>query len=165
MQVIDGNLLECDARYICHQCNCVTNGAAHLAQDVFMKYPYADVYSYRSYKVQSIPIYDPPEGERMGDILIRGNGEDQRYVIAMLAQYYPGFVRYADSGKDGNEVRRNAFAECLNKIAEIPDLHSVAFPEGIGCGAAGGDWNLYLQLIQNFSNQVDAPVTIFHFEP
>ncbi len=154
MQILNGNLFDSEAKYICHQCNCVTNRAAHLAKDVFAKYAYANVYNHRPTQC------DPPEGERMGDIIIRGNGEDQRYVIAMLAQYYPGISKFPEGSRDGNKRRHLAFVECLDKIAEIPDLHSVAFPYGIGCGAAGSDWTLYLQEIQKFSTKVDATVTV-----
>ena len=42
------------------------------------------------------------------------------------------------------------------------NLVSIAFPMGIGCGLAGGDWNVYLNLIKQFKiNNPNTKVTIY----
>ena len=81
-------------------------------------------------------------------------------MINMLGQYYPGKAKFPDGSRDGHKAREEAFKQCLIKIRQIPDLHSVAFPWMIGCGAAGGDWSVYLALLKHFSNTVDAEVEI-----
>ena len=35
---------------------------------------------------------------------------------------------------------------------QLPDLKSIAFPFQIGCGLAGGDWNVYLNETERFAN-------------
>jgi O-acetyl-ADP-ribose deacetylase (regulator of RNase III) len=140
VEVITGNLLSSDATYIVHQCNCVTTKAAHLALSVFTQFPYANVYSSRK------------EKSRMGEIEVRGNGKDKRFVIAMFAQKYPGKSKYSN---DTYEIREKAFAECLRGIEGISGVHSIAFPWQIGCGAAGGDWIRYKQMIDNFAERVE----------
>lgn len=150
LNTIDGNLLDATTKYIAHQTNCVTNRAAHLSAAVFSRYPHADVYSGR------IVPNDP------GTISIKGNGTDLRYVINMFGQYYPGSPRYPNSAKDGFEVRKKYFFNCLKAIAEIPDLNSIAFPYGIGCGAAGGDWSFYHSLLNKFAHfKSDTSVFIY----
>lgn len=142
LEIINGDLFDAKEKYLLHQCNCVTNRAAHLAKDVFDKYPYADVYSGRA--IESVP----------GTIDIRGNGADQRYVINMFGQYYPGGPKYPLSAKDGTTIREKYFHKCLLKVAQIPDLESVALPWRVGCGAAMGNWDHYLGTITNFANFV-----------
>jgi O-acetyl-ADP-ribose deacetylase (regulator of RNase III) len=143
IEVITGDLFEASEQYICHQCNCVTNKAAHLAKDVFNRFPYADIYSGRLNP-------DAP-----GTVIIKGNGQDQRYVAALLGQYYPGFPKYPDSNLDGTKVREKYFHRALVRLAKTPGLQSVAFPWKIGCGAAGGSWEHYLGTLENFAKYVE----------
>ncbi len=140
----NGNLLDSTEKYIIHQTNCLSQKAAHLAFDVFKRFPYSDVYSNR--KEQDIP----------GSISIKGNGIDQRFVINLFGQVYPGSPKYPDSTLDGFKIREKYFHQALLKIAKIPNLISVAFPDHIGCGAAGGNWNNYLGTLNNFAKFVHA---------
>jgi len=149
LEVVRGDLLQATEQFICHQCNCVTNRSAHLARIVFQHFPYADIYSKRV-----IP-------DELGNIVIRGNGKDQRYVIALLGQYYPGRSKYPRGKKDGVLTREVAFMHCLDKVLLIKNLRSVAFPWKIGCGAAGGDWETYRRLIKFFAELVKSPVKIY----
>jgi O-acetyl-ADP-ribose deacetylase (regulator of RNase III) len=144
IEVITGDLFEAPEQYICHQCNCVTNRAAHLAKDVFERFPYADIYSGRVSP-------DAP-----GTVIIKGNGQDQRYVAALLGQYYPGFPKYPDSALDGPKVREKYFHRALIHLAKTPGLQSIAFPWKIACGAAGGNWEHYLGTLENFAKYVEA---------
>jgi len=157
--IIDGDLLESDTKYICHQCNCVTRRAAGLAAKMFKQYPWADIYSRRS----DGHCCMPPAGQRMGDIVISGNGTDKRFIINMLAQFHPGKPALPESSHDGSEARQLAFAYCLLKMLRIPDLHSVAFPWGIGCCMAGGDWGKYLPMIERFAAKTRANVSIYRY--
>lgn len=144
LEIVTGDIFDSKEKYLCHQCNCVTNRAAHLAKDVFARYPYADVYTGRT------------NPDKPGTIIVKGDGQDQRYVIACLGQYYPGKSKYPYSTLDGIEVRQKYFYQCLLRIAQLPDLESIAFPWRIGCGAAGGAWDIYLGNITNFANYVEA---------
>lgn len=156
---IEGNLLESEEKYICHQCNCVSRKSAHLAYDIFKKFPYSNVYSHRIYP------HKPLKGEEAGDIIIRGNGIDHRYVIALMGQQFPGSPKYPNSKLDGYLARKNYFHSCLDKISKIEELESIAFPWGIGCGAAGGNWDEYLNMIEEFSNCVSAKVFMYKLQP
>ena len=35
----------------------------------------------------------------------------------------------------------------------LPELKSIGFPYGIGCGLAGGDWNKYERLLEGFAER------------
>lgn len=148
---IEGNLLECPHKYICHQVNCVSSYAAGIARCIFDQFPYSDIYSHRE-KCGRDEL--PLPGEEPGNIIVKGNGKDERFVINMLAQFYPGAPKYIDSPKDGFIARQNYFKRCLSKIEDIIDLDSVAFPYKIGCGIADGNWNIYEKLIDDFAKNM-----------
>jgi hypothetical protein len=44
------------------------------------------------------------------------------------------------------------------------NLDSIAFPNGVGCGAAGGDWAIYLKMIEGFASRTSARVAIYKLE-
>lgn len=142
LEIITGSLFDATEKYICHQCNCVTNKAAHLAFDMFEKFPHSNIYAPRT------------SPDKPGHIIIKGNGQDERYVIALLGQYYPGKSKYPLSTLDGVPAREKYFYHSLLRLSKVPDLESIAFPWRIGCGAAGGDWEHYLEMITNFANYV-----------
>jgi O-acetyl-ADP-ribose deacetylase (regulator of RNase III) len=140
LKTITGDLLDATEKYIAHQTNCVSRGmAAGIARDIFDKYPYSNIYANRT------------KNETPGTIDIRGNGDDQRFVINMNAQHYPGSSRYSESAIDDLEYRRKYFHQCLLKISKIDNLESIAFPFKIGCGIAGGNWDHYLKMLETFA--------------
>lgn len=151
VEVNTGNLLEAEEQYIVHQVNCVTNKAAHLAAFVFAKFPHADIYRSRKAGEFGVP----------GTIVVRGDGNSERLVINSLSQYYPGSPRFPASAKDGYAARLGYFRSCLKAIEKLPGLTSIAFPVGIGCGAAGGDWKQYRAEIDAFAERVKIPVTLY----
>lgn len=155
VEIITGDLLTAPEKYIVHQTNCVSEGkAAGLAYYLFKAFPHADCYSGRV--KPSIP----------GTIDIRGGGFNGRLVVNLMGQYYPG-GSYDFEGDDA-EDRKHYFHRCLNRLAKIDNLESVAFPYCIGCGIAGGDWNWYLNMINKFADfvakQQGAKVVIYQRE-
>lgn len=150
IEIITGDLLEAKEKYIAHQCNCLTQNSAGTAKAIFDKFPYANTYERRVRLPDGTnSIIDTP-----GTIIIMGNGQDQRFVINMYAQYYPGKSKYPKSTLDGTPVRLDYFYKCLLRVAKIPDLESIAFPWRIGCNLGGGDWEHYLGTLTNFAQYV-----------
>jgi len=144
IEIITGDLLEAKEKYIIHQTNCLSNkGAAGIAGALFDKYPYADCY------------LDRAEPSKPGTIDIRGNGADKRYIINLHGQVYPGGIRYPLSDLDGQAARRKYFYNGLLRVAQIPNLESIALNWRIGCGIAGGDWLYYLGTINLFEKYVN----------
>ena len=135
MSVIKGDLLEVDEQIIVHQCNCVTSKSKGLATDVFEKYPYSNVYT----------IFPRVPGE----VLITYPEEKGPIVAAFLAQYYPGRSRPGDSRTE----RLKWFRECIRSLTifmKERGINRVAFPFKIGCGLAGGIWEDYLRILEEF---------------
>lgn len=151
IKTIRGDLMKATETYLCHQCNCVTNRSAHLAKSVFKNFPYADVYTHR--KQHSKP----------GSIELRGDGKEQRFVVALFGQYYPGVTKYPNSPKDGWNARFKYFTQALEELKKLPE-GSFAFPWRIGCGAAGGKWEHYYEAIKGFSESINSDVVIYRLD-
>ena len=156
---IDGDLLESKEKYIVHQANCTSIGAAGLARHMFNKFPYSDIYSCRKRtRIRFDSVRDEP-----GTIIIRGNGDSERYVIGLMGQYYPGGPSCSEPALDSPKARTKYFQQGLLKVAQIPALESVAFPYQIGCGLAQGDWDIYYKMLRDFSENLvpEADVYIY----
>jgi O-acetyl-ADP-ribose deacetylase (regulator of RNase III) len=140
IKFVTGDLTDATEKYIVHQTNCVSHYAAGIATAIFDKFPYANVYAGRV------------EEDRPGNIVVCGNGKDQRYVVNLMGQFYPGGIH--QSIIDDERARRDYFYKGLLRLANIDNLESVAFNYRIGCGIAGGDWEWYKGTIENFSKFV-----------
>lgn len=158
IHIVQGDLRKATEKYICHQCNSITKTGANLAKSIFRCFPHADIYTPRLY-ADHLPLPD----EYPGNIIIKGDGENQRFVINLIGQFYPGRPKYPDSVTDGLLARQRYFKECLEKIEQIHNLESIAFPYKIGCGAAGGDWNIYWYTLVLFAERVPASVVIYQW--
>jgi len=150
LEIVKGDLLVAKEKYIAHVCNAVSNQAGGLAYYLFKKYPHANIYKNRPYP------YIPQGPDFPGHIVKSGDGsEEKRFVINMIAQYYPGTPVSVNSLKDGTQKREYYFSRCLYAITYISDLESIAFPYKIGCGLAGGNWEAYLRMIRSFEDQIN----------
>lgn len=160
----NGDLLKCDAKYICHQCNSLTKTGAGLAKRMFGLFPYADIYKKRGgdWTPDKVTL---SHSEYPGNILVMGNGNSERFIINMMGQFYPGPPKFPDSKLDGTKSRERYFKSCLDRIAAIKDLESVAFPWKIGCNLAGGNWDNYFKMISNFADHMDSIAKVFIYKP
>lgn len=148
VHIIEGiSILHARDSHICHQCNCVTKHAKGLAKSIFTKFPYADTYS-KSNIVR-----------KCGTIHVKSRKgtchPDDKVIINMYAQHYPGKNKY-------NKPRQTYFQSCLDEIVKIQGITSIAMPWNIGCGLAGGNWNIYFLLIRRFARSNKIHVTLYN---
>ena len=150
--IINADLLTATETYIAHQCNCISTDAKALAKSLFDKYPYANTYKKRIYK--NVQTHTQP-----GTIDVL---EGHPQIINMYAQYYPHIAKY---NNDTQEKRIVWFQECLTHISNIENIkhQTIAMPYNIGCGAAGGNWNIYSKMIEDFANDNQIYVTLYKF--
>lgn len=135
------NILECDELYLIHQCNCISISAKGLAKTIFELYPEANTY------------INPQFKREVGTISCHKISTTDKTIINIYAQRYPGISKYNDT----TNQRIIWFKSCLNLISEIPNIQSIAVPYKIGCGLAGGNWEKYLDILNNFvkDNKID----------
>jgi O-acetyl-ADP-ribose deacetylase (regulator of RNase III) len=141
---VRGDLLAHDADYIVHQCNCRTTRAWGLAYSLFGSFPHADTYT-----VPSDPKLAPMPPKRVpGTFTLHGGpGTGLRGVINLYGQDAPGKASAAET----KAQRLTWFQNALLQLADVPNLKSVAFPHGIGCGLAGGSWKQYEAALVEFA--------------
>lgn len=131
--IVSGNLLDSREDYIAQQCNCITTKGLGLSKVIFDAYPAANDYLLRK---------TSKEHSVMGTIRVHDRTETGApfTIINMMAQYYPGKPKPSYGTLDNTLARHKAFQMCLDQIAKIPGIKSIAMPYNIGCGYAGGRW-------------------------
>jgi O-acetyl-ADP-ribose deacetylase (regulator of RNase III) len=158
-EVVEGNLLDAKESCIVHQCNCTTTRAAGLAAQLHEKFPWCDIYSKRN-------GYDLGH---IGEALISGNGKDRRYVASLISQIYAGgpsdktqfYVPHLDEViADNNNTRVMLFQRALEDLASN-GITTFAFPWGIGCGLAKGNWKTYEKILREWANKNKLVVRVY----
>lgn len=127
-EIIREDILNSTADYICHQVNCQNAMGSGVAKAIYTKYP--EVKSeYHKFCSQAKSPYD-----LLGEIQIVPIQRAGLSVINIFGQLNYGRqqgIRYTEY---------QALKDALLKINKLCSGKSVAFPYGIGCGLAGGDW-------------------------
>lgn len=141
-----GDLFSTDAKYICHQVNCMGKMGSGIARAVREKFPNV----YKAYtELCSSDEYTPDY--LLGSVLFVRCGA--QIIANLFAQRY--------YGRDGSQYTDyKAFRGCLQQIREnVPIGSSIAFPHGIGCGLGGGKWEIILPMIEEeLSNDYEIEV-------
>ena len=130
-----GDVLESDAEIICHQTNCLGVMGAGIALQIKNKYPLV----YKKYKHYC---------ERLGKNDAFGTAQfckidDSRYICNLFGQMHcNAYERQTDY-----EALNNAVKEMLTKIkCNNVLVKKIAIPKLLGCGLAGGDWNIVKEI-------------------
>lgn len=142
MEIINGNILDVTEGIIVHQVNCKGVMGAGLAKQIRNKYPEV----YRSYV--SI-IKNSTEDELLG----YAQPVSVNNTLSVLNLF--GQIGY---GTSKVQTDYKAFEYALSRFSDtynyIKDKHNnnipIYFPYGIGCGLAGGDWNIISKLIDKY---------------
>lgn len=146
IKIIESDILKSNSQFIAHQCNLKSNYARGVAEVIFNKYPAANDYKTRSKNSDA--------WEKMGSVICH-KVEDGKFIINMFAQVFPGKASTSKDSPDSTDNREFAFKTCLNKIPKVISSYnvvkpSISFPFGIGCGLAGGNWNRYYNMLEEF---------------
>lgn len=135
IKIVDGDILEATEDIIGHQVNCQGVMGAGLAKQIKDKYPI--VYNgYLNYCKNRNPH------ELLGEVqLIQVTNE--KYISNMFAQLNYG-------RKNINYTDYESLIKCLKYLKQLARKYdkSIALPYGIGCGLAGGDWDIVYEIIE-----------------
>ena len=155
-QEIEGDLLQLrninSPLFIVHQTNCVSQSARGLAKHVFAQHPYADTYKKKKKKKEKI-AYIRTAGTcsfHKGPTLT---------VVNLYGQHGPGknynrkkYPHIIDDKKARVNFFKSAIEDLRSKLTlSKEEEKTVAFPFGIGCNLAGGDWTVYYAMLQQFA--------------
>lgn len=143
IQIINGDIFNAfndGCNVICHQVNCQGSMNAGLAEEIAKRWP---------------------EVKRDYQNLCMENGINQllgTYIFTPIEE--GGIVSIfgqAYYGRDKNRCYTSygALARAFHLIHECLHVKKIAVPYGIGCGLAGGDWNVVMKIISNEFNYAD----------
>lgn len=127
MRMIDGDILTVNRGIVVHQVNCQRVMGAGLALQIRKKYPR----HYEDY-VSRIP--------HLGGLVI-SQINSELYVIGVYGQ-----ERYGKSGRQTDYAALEKGLKAVKRIAAEKHL-PVYVPYGIGCGLAGGSWDVVKQIV------------------
>lgn len=160
MKIIQGNLLTSDEPIIAHQCNCVTTNSFGLANSIAQVYPWADHYLHRRISYANYAIYE--DRDVPGTIKIYNNG--QKIIICMFGQYMQGAPQkyriIGDMVEDTKINRLEWFKMALGEIEKLK-IERIAMPFMIGCGLAGGEWNQYYKILEEWNIKTGIEVVLY----
>lgn len=125
-----GNLLEADEQIIVHQVNCQGVMGAGLAKAIRNKWP--QVYD----KYRRICTEYTPES-LLGKVLPVTVGD--KIILNVFGQ-----LNY---GREGVQTSYEALELALRKIESKYMFQKIAFPLNMGCGLAGGNWDIVSAMI------------------
>ena len=136
-----GDLLRSDCALICHQCNCLGSMGSGIAKQI--REEYSEVFA-------PYQAYCKKYGAKMlGQILIVPcSATPSRLIVNMFSQneYYPRTKVHTEYDK---------FRSCCEKIKSYvkdnyanTSLVKIGFPDHIGCGLAGGNWDVVKQILE-----------------
>ena len=148
--VTDGDLVRAkDIDIFVHQCNCFATMGAGIAKQIAAAYPEVKEADKQNFKKKG--AYG-----QLGTIL-PVCCHDRRVCVNMYSQFHYG---------KGKQTDYEAFSKCLRELtwfAKDRPEKIIGFPYGIGCGLAGGDWNVVEEMLREFSEKVPNDVCIVRF--
>lgn len=145
----EGNILEGNQDIIIQQVNCLSVMGAGLAKQIRDKYPHV----FTLYKIHC-DVHKSNREKLLGQVLFV-NTSDGKVIANAFGQL--GF------GRDKVQTDYEALEAALWKVKAyaIKNKLTVSLPEGLGCGLAGGDWNIVYGLIKEVFHDYD--VTIYKY--
>lgn len=138
----DGN------KIICHVCNDIGAWGAGFVLAISKRWPLPED-AYRRWSKDSIEGFPPFELGQIQPIQVA----DDIWVCNMVAQ---DGIRYADEPP----IRYHALQDCLKRVATLAqNLNASIHMPRIGCGLAGGKWELVERIIGQELGEF--PVTVY----
>lgn len=147
LETKNGNALEPKKGLILHQTNCMGVMGAGIALQIAKKWPEAEK-EYVKYCLQAAPrdLLGTVQFTPLTDDLWLGN---------LFCQVSPG----------PRATVYEAYPKVLREaVEEFDEDFPVHIPFGIGCGLAGGDWDVVLPMLEFYLAPFDE-VNVWRFEP
>lgn len=162
---VEGNLLDSNVDFICHQVNCQGAMRSGIAKAIRDKWPVVyDEYKAKFDDMEAKLIEMCSSWESQLDVseVLLGDTQfvkvnDKQTVVNMFAQQYYGY--------DGRRYTSyDAFWSCLGAIKDYaPHGFSIGFPDHIGSVRGGANWNVIKTMIEEVLGE-DYDVYIYKLE-
>lgn len=142
----EGDLLKSDCTTILHQANCHSTMGAGVAKSIAKIYPEAEL-------VDSNSDYSPEDKFGKFTYAVTESGVT---VANLYGQYNTGIGLQTDY-KMMNSALNYFLYSAKAGLGNNVNLNKVGVPYGMGCGLAGGDWEIVKDMLERASlkHQVD----------
>ncbi|MGE7840657.1 macro domain-containing protein [Lysinibacillus sp. NPDC093712] len=149
INIVKGDILNTDKEIIGHQVNCLGVMGAGLAKQIKSKYSE----TFFEYKKICDEHTDNRE-DLMGHVYMAHNSNGK--IIANI-------FSQLDVGRNERKTDYKKLKEGLKKVCKYAKENnlSVALPYRIGCGLAGGNWNIVYKIIDSVFEEYE--VTLYEF--
>ena len=153
------NIIYAREKYIMQQCNCLTITSYGLSKTLAEYFPHGDAYKGRR-RMGKRNCAIKQDRVEPGSVSILEGEENLPQIICLYAQFRPGKTTstysYPTDYPDQDTDRVGYFEECLDCLLEYfeDECVNIAVPYKIGCGLAGGNWESYLKLLNNFHSKL-----------
>lgn len=154
----EGDIFASNAEVICHQVNC--QGVFGRGMDGQVKKLFPEVE--KTYKKMTKQWTEQAGGKTkslLGRVSAQPVEKDGRWFL--IANLYG----QDDYGKKGLFTDCAALEKAMTEIRDFLDIRgkqeTVAFPYGIGCGSAGGDWKVVEDMIHRVFDGYGGQVQIY----
>lgn len=146
-----GNILDTERDILVHQVNGLGVMGAGLAKQIATRYPHVEI----AYKKFVNAEASAPEDLLGTSLIVPAN---ERLDIANV-------FGQARVGRDKRQTDYKALERALLAVAirAQSENKTVAIPYKLGCGLAGGDWDVVSEMIDRAFDGVD--VGIYHYTP
>lgn len=150
ISVLKGNLLEArnanGPTVLCHQVNCKGVMGAGVAKAIRERWPLV-FERYQEWCKDELPLL----GEFQPICVENGDKPNSLWVVNIFGQ---------DGHGSGRQTNYGAVAKSFNKLAVWHEKHHsdarIYIPYLMGCGLAGGDWEVYSEIVEFFLPNVVA---------
>ena len=140
-----------------HQVNCFGVMGGGLALQIANKWPQV-LTEYRSYIKKCLEI--ATRNNLLGTChAVEIKGRKKCWIANIFGQYDVG------GGLQTNYEALHKALKHLKRIMDAYGLTSIALPVRLGCGLAGGDWNVVLAMIDDVFGKSTIQVTLVKFNP
>lgn len=134
---IKGNLLDTEIQHIAHGVNCQNVMGSGVARALYEKWSEVKSEYHKLFNQMEMPM-----------------GLDTKYYLGIVHKVtssdkiiYNLFTQNFYSNRKIRNANYAAIAKCFRRLAE-EGIQEIAIPR-IGCGLAGGDWNIVKQIIND----------------
>lgn len=145
-----GDLLKSHCNVIAHQANCMGIMGAGIAKQIASIYPEA----YRADREYKIPVGSRERLGRFSYAKVIHQGRT-RIVVNLYGQY-----RYGRGLHTDYEALESAVRSLLKKLQNLKHV-KLGMPYGIGCGLAGGDWNIVYPMLSRLSDEYQCDIHLY----
>lgn len=140
MKTIKGDLvaraLNGEYDVIIHGCNCFNTMGSGIAPKIVKAFPSVRI-------IDNLTIKGDPN--KLGTISFAYDSERDLFIVNAYTQYSMG---------NGFDVDYDALGQCFKQVKTMFYDKKIAYP-AIGCGLAGGNWNIVSNIINTILEDVD----------